>query len=238
MKYVFLSMLLLQGTVLHGQTVKDTLFFLNGGIVIGEITKIKLGVVTFDADDANDITVQLQKLGAIAAVMKVFRIETTEGHVYFGKVIPARKKGVAAVVTDGDTIELSIEKISVLYPFRQAFRQRFSGNVAAGFDYTRSSGLGRISFDGLVNYMARKVELSFTVSCNYSITDSGLSRDREDVTIKNNYYFNTTWFGSLFIKTQRNLELGLLRRFQEGFGGGNKFITTRHITAKMKDRAR
>ena len=33
------------------------------------------------------------------------------------------------------------------------------------------------------------------------------------------------------LQYQRNLELGLDHRYQEGLGGGNKFITTRHVYA-------
>jgi len=103
--------------------------------------------------------------------------------------------------------------------------------MSAGFDYTRSSGLGRLNFDGNLTYRSKKEEIIFSSSGIYTITDSSISRDREDVSIKNNYYFNPTWFGSILLKYQRNLELGLQRRFQEGIAGGNKFITSRHVYA-------
>ncbi|HXB31656.1 MAG TPA: hypothetical protein VNW49_17665, partial [Puia sp.] len=51
--FVFISGKLLS------QQLKDTIFFRNGSIILGEVKMIKLGVITFDPDDANDITVQL-----------------------------------------------------------------------------------------------------------------------------------------------------------------------------------
>src|SRR5436305_8250537 len=75
-KFILVYLSLIFATAVFSQSKKDTLFFNNGSIVIGEIKKIKLGVITFDPDDANDITVQLRKLKTVSAVSKIFRIET------------------------------------------------------------------------------------------------------------------------------------------------------------------
>jgi len=231
MKYIMLLILMLCTVYAGAQKIKDTLFLSNGSKIIGEIKGIKLGVVTFDPDDANDITVQLQKLKTIAALSKVFRIESIEHKVYFGKMVPSNRLGFITIITENDSVTISSEQISLVYPFRNYFKQRFSGDIAAGFDYTRTSGLGRLNCSATLNYHAKKEEVIFSVSGIYTLTDSSLSRDREDISIKNNYYFNPTWFGSLLLKYQRNLELGLYRRFQEGIGGGNKFITSKHVYA-------
>src|SRR5215510_14860606 len=67
---------------------KDTVFLNNGSMIIGEVKKIRLGVLTFDPDDANDITVQLRNLKTLAAVSEVFRIETVKQNAYYGKLLP------------------------------------------------------------------------------------------------------------------------------------------------------
>jgi len=200
-------------------------------MVIGEIKSIKLGVMLFNPDDANDITVQLRKLRSIAAVRQVFRIETIHSKVYFGKMLPHRLGNFATVLTATDTVEMPIEEISLLYPFKDDFLQRFSGSASAGFDLTRSSGFGRLNFDGALNYKSKKQEVNLAASGIYTITDSTFSRDREDVGLKYNYYLTPTWFTTVMVKYQRNLELGLDRRYQEGLGAGNKFVTTRHVYA-------
>jgi hypothetical protein len=231
MNYLLLFMLIVFSMHSNAQKIRDTLFLKNGSKVIGEIKGIKLGVVTFDPDDANDITVQLKKIKTIAALSQSFRIETIKHIVYFGKMIPSDTSGYTTLLSEYDTTSYAIEQISLLYPVRNYFKQRFTGDVKAGFDFTKSSGFGRLNYDGKLNYRAKKIEIIFSTSGIYSITDTAFSRDREDISIKHNYYFNTTWFGSLLLKYQRNLELGLHRRFQQGIGGGNKFITNRHIYA-------
>ncbi len=214
---------------LLSQNSKDTLFFRNGSIVLGEVKTIKLGVITFDPDDANDITVQLIKLKTISAKGVIFRIENTADHVFYGRLVPSSKTGFVTILTAKDTVQQEMEKISVLYPFKDAFLDRFSGNVGMGYTYTKSSNFGRINFDLSAKYVTRKDEITFGAAGIYSLTDTTFSRDQEDVNFKYNYYLDPTWFVTAFISYQRNLELGIRKRYQQGAGIGNKFITTRHV---------
>jgi hypothetical protein len=78
-----------------------------------------------------------------------------------------------------------------------------------------------------LNYQAKKNEVFTSISTIYSVTDSVFTRDREDVSILDNYYFSPTSFATAFLVYQRNLELGIERRYQEGLGVGNKFITSK-----------
>jgi len=222
--------LFLMGGSCFSQT-KDTAFFNNGSMVIGELKKIKMGVMTFDPDDANDITVQLRKLKTLSARGTVFRIETIHSDVRYGRLLPDSNNYVK-LVRLGDTSDaFYLQNISVMYPFEKSFMNRFSGNVGLGYSYTRSSNFGRVNFNGDMQYVARKVELSFSAAGIYTMTDTSFTRDNENLYVKNNYYFSPGWFATIFLAYQRNIELGLNRRFQEGIGVGNKFVTSKNIYA-------
>jgi hypothetical protein len=213
----------------HSQAVKDTVFFTNGTVVVGKLESVKLGVVTFDPDDANNITVQLRKLRTMAAGRKIFRIETVRDEVYFGTILAHPATHSIYVANGPDTITMHLEDISVLYAFDKSIAQRFTGTVGIGYTYTRSSGFGRFNFDSKIKYSSRKAELNLTTNGIYTIYDSLLSREKEEVSLKYNYYFLRNWFATAFVSYQRNLELGLQRRFQEGVGIGNKFYTSKHV---------
>jgi hypothetical protein len=229
MKIIALSIAMLFCITASSQGIKDTLFFNNGSLVIGEFKRAKLGVVTFDPDDANNITVQLRKLKTIGAGKKIFRIETINHHVYFGAIAPHPAPDTINILMTYDTIALALEDISVLYPVEKSIINRFTGSVGLGYSYTRSSGFGRLNFDGDMRYSAKKTELIIYFSGIYTIYDSLVSRDKEEFSFKYNYYFLRNWLTTALLAYQRNLELGLPRRFQEGFGIGNKFITSKHI---------
>jgi len=217
--------------VMFAQAVKDTIYFNNGSMVIGELKKVQLGVLTFDPDDANDITVQLRKIKMIQARTKIYRIETIQDKVIFGILAKDSINHVIDVIQFNDTVTISVEDISNLYPFDKSVLQRFSGNLGVGYSYTKSSQFGRLDFDGSLNYISKQEEIKLKFSGIYTITDSSFSRDREDINLKYNYYFSPTSFATAILAYQRNVELGLNRRYQEGVGVGNKFITTKNIYA-------
>ena len=224
--------LLLLGLIsgnLVSQILKDTLFFKNGSMILGEIKTIRLGVISFDPDDANDITVELRNLRTITAPGVIFRIETTDDHVLYGKLFPNAKPGYVTIVGEKDTTEWLLEGISVLYPYKDAFWDRISGSVGLGYSYTRSSDFGRVNFDLSAKYVTKKDEISFNLNGIYSTTDTGFTRDQENAELKYNYYVGPTWFLTAFLSYQRNLELGISKRYQEGLGIGNKFLTTNHV---------
>src|SRR3954464_13618508 len=100
---LFLFLLIIAETV-FSQIQKDTIFFNNGTVVIGKIKKAKLGVLSFDPDDANDTDVQLRNLRTIAAGRDVFRIETIREAIYYGKLIPSDQRGYVQFVSNSDTI--------------------------------------------------------------------------------------------------------------------------------------
>jgi hypothetical protein len=230
--WLFLTLILFEKS--FTQKTQDTIFFKNGSMILGEVKLIKLGVISFDPEDANDITVQLIKLKTIMASGEIFRIETTDEQVYYGRLFPNKKSGYVTIITAKDTLALSIEKISILYPFKDAFLDRFSGNIGIGYSYTRSSNFGRLNFDFKAKYVTRKDEIGFSAFGIYSMSDTSFSRDQEDVNFKYNYYLNSNWFLTVFIAYQRNIELGIQSRYQQGLGAGNKFITTKHIYAWVR----
>jgi Protein of unknown function, DUF481 len=226
MKFLFpIIILFTLSPSLIAQTKKDTLFFTNGTRVIGILKKIKVGVVTFDPDWANDITVQLKRINAINAGREIYRVESTKKQVYFGVLTQDSIPHSVRIVNGVSQSSLGMEDIVNLYPYSDRVLRRFSGNFGFGYNYTRSSRYGRVNFDGTLNYLAKNQESAISVSTVYSVTDSGMTRDREDIGIISNYYFSPTWFTTGFLAYQRNLELGINRRYQEGLGLGNKFIT-------------
>lgn len=230
-RYIITYFLLFFSISAYAQIEKDTVFFSNGGVLIGKIKKAKLGILTFDPDDANDVTIQLRKIKTISAAHKIFRIETINHDVYFGRIWRGGNENTIDLRRFADTLKFSLENVSILYPFETSVGQRFSGSVGLGYSYTRSSGLGRLNFDGSVSYVSRKDEVSFSFSGIYTVYDSLFSRDKEGANLKYNYYFAKEWFTTLFLGYQRNIELGLKRRYQEGVGIGNKFLKKRSLYA-------
>ncbi len=226
MRYIAFLIILFFPLTVFSQ--KDTLFFNNGTIVIGEISKIQLGVITFDPDDANDITVQLRKLKHIVG-SRNFRIETVDLQVIFGKLNKSPHAGFANITYGSDTTIVALSNISNLYPIEKNFSKRITGFISAGYSYTRSSDLGRINLDGSASYLAKELEFKINGSAISTIENDVFSRENENLGIKVNYYYHPVWFVAGMLNYQRNEELGIKSRFQEGGGVGNKLLLTRYV---------
>jgi hypothetical protein len=214
---------------LLGFTQKDTLLFKNGTIVIGEVKQIQLGVLTYDPEDANDITVQLRKVESIHAANRIFRIETVDHQVVFGKITHSIHSGFVNAVSEYDTTIIAINNISNLYPVENKFREKLKGTAGLGYSYTRSSKLGRLNLDASAKYLTKQMEFSSTLSAIATIDAGSFNRDNESFGFGVNYFYSTTWFAGALINYQRNLELGINSRFQEGLGLGNKLVLTRNL---------
>jgi hypothetical protein len=166
---------------------------------------------------------------AMNANREYYRVETINKQVLFGIITPDTTSGFVKITNDTSSKVIHMEEISSLYPFSGKFSQNFSGTVGVGYNYTKSSGFGRFNFDAAVNYYSLKHEVTTSFTGIYSQTDTGFTRDREEISLKDNFYFSPTWFITGFLVYQKNLELGLDRRYQEGLGMGNKFITSKKM---------
>jgi hypothetical protein len=208
---------------------KDTLHFKNGTIVIGEVQRIQMGVISFDPDDANDITVQLRKLSSIHAASRYFKIETVDLQIIYGKLLRSADSGYVNVLFGVDTTKLALNNISNLYPIEKSFNERINGTIGAGYSYTRSSELGRLNIDATARYVDREFEVITSFSAISTIDNGDFFRDNEDAGLGLNHYFHTTWYSGAILNYQRNIELGIKSRYQEGAGFGNKLLVTRYF---------
>jgi hypothetical protein len=222
---IFILLLLIFPVQLaSAQSSKDTLFFKNSTVVIGEVKEVQLGVIVFDPEDANDITVQLRKLKTLHASGRNFRIETVDQQVFIGRLYQSLHNGFVEIIDEADTVPVSLNNISILYPVEKGFTNKLKGSASAGFTYTKSSELGRINIDANATYLDRNAEIKVSASAISTIDTGSFTRDNENVGLGINYYFNSTWFAGVLGSYERNIELGIAQRYQEGAGIGNKFL--------------
>lgn len=213
------------------QSLKDTLYFNNGSVIVGKVKSIALGMITFKPDDANEIRVQLRKLKTIHTMSRLYRLETVKHTVYYAYMAPDSEPGYVRLEGPADTPRIHLRDISGMMPLENSFFKKLSATFGAGYSYTRTSDLGRLNVDANAKYLAKDIEFGLTISTIATIDSATYKRDRENVTLNFNYYFSPTWFTGATLSYQRNMELGIQRRYQEGIGIGNKFIVRNRVNA-------
>ncbi len=221
-----------KGGFAQKQAKKDTLFFNNGEILIGELKQITYGKATFDSDDIGLITIKMYKVRSAHTTIGTLRVETTNNQKLYGKLEPTKSRDTVYVVDGVNRIKVPINKINSVIAFRRSFFDQLDGNVSAGFSFSHSSSIGQVNLNGDIKYTSRWLETELTISTLSSIDSSRYIRDQETEQLSSYHYINSTdWFVGAALSHQRNQELSLAYRYQGLFGGGNKFLTSETINA-------
>jgi hypothetical protein len=212
---------------------KDTLYFYNKSKVVGKLLSISLGRIEFDADGIGIVKIKNTKVESMNATSRSFRIKTIKGKEYQGYVARSENPGKIIILAIFENDEISLDSISTLVYYGKTLRNRISGNVSAGFTYTKSSQIGRLNSDGSIFYNTAK---SLTqVKADMILTWDSVSTyvERANATIGHDYTIAPLWSAIGFLKYQRNIELGLGRRWQEAVGFGRELPINVHQRAML-----
>lgn len=207
---------------------KDTIFFVNKSILIGELRSIKLGRIEFDGDGIGIVNIKYNKIGTIQSNKQYYRIETIHKEVIPGFINRSPNKGMIIAKTALSEKEISIGDISSMFKYGSKWSSRINGNLGAGYSYTKSSKIGRFNFDGSMVYHNAKTEIELGSNTIVTSDSTTVVIERANLNLRYNYYFSDVWFAVALLNYQRNIELGLDKRWQQGLALGYKFILTKH----------
>jgi len=206
---------------------KDTLYFFNKTKIVGELLKVRLGRVDFDADGISIVNIKNTKIESIHAASRSFRIETVEGNVLHGYLTRSQTSGMVVINDTTHSEEIQVDNITNLTWFGNTWKSRISGNVSAGYTYTKSSQIGRLNSDGLLKYNTAKTQTQLQGDMIVTADSITASIERGNVVLTHDYSFANLWAAVGVLRYQRNLELGLDRRWQEAIGLGRRFLISK-----------
>ena len=212
--------------------VKDTLFFTNGSILVGELKSISLGKAVFDDDNMDILNIKVTKIRTLKAVSHIYRLETIHGDIYY-TLLEGASPGNVQLKLGGIIREISFEEISKLVPLNGKTEDLWRGNASAGYSYSKSSGTGQFNSNFSVEYLTRKLDVLFGGSAIINQTDTTLELTNVNGGTVVSYLFTPVWEANIFFAYQRNLEQGLSRRYQEGAGAGANIFSTEHTRMKI-----
>lgn len=212
---------------------KDTLYFYNKTILVGELFSITLGRVEFDADGVGIVKIKNNKIESINATSRSFRVETVEGEELQGYLMRSDKPGMVLINAIVESSEIPLENITNLVYYGKTLKSRFTGNVSAGYSYTKSSEIGRLNSDGLIRYNTHKgiTQVEGDMIVTYDSVNSDI--ERANLSASHLHSIAPLWGVIIILKYQRNLELGLQRRWQQAFGVGRDIFLNKHQQATL-----
>lgn len=227
------TIFLLFFSMLAYSQVKDTVFFLNKSIMVGEFKKMRLGKIEFDSDEVGLVYIKYHKIKTIHVHSYYCRTETIDKRVLYGSVLSSKIPGNIIVHTLKEDVEVKLVDVSSISFYGEHWTDSLSGSFGAGYSYTKSSDIGRFNLDGTIKYAKSKLELQLSGSVITTVDSSTVNRENEDITLSSRFLTDTRWYSAVSLRYQRSIELGLLDRWQEGGGIGYKFLLRQHNFARV-----
>jgi Protein of unknown function, DUF481 len=215
---ILLILFFFRSELVFCQELKDTIILNNGMVLSGDLKSLKSGRVEFDIDNIGIVKIKFDKIRQIKGLSHTYRIETSDRKIYYGNLRRGNEPGTIKIEMEDSSIMIPLKHVAFMTSFDNKTYRTISGYVSSGFNYARSSNSGFFNFDGKVKLQSRRTYSELSGNMFISQADTNWVRDRESLAL-NAYYVLNPWIsigGNL--KYQRNYELGLARRFQEGVG--------------------
>lgn len=225
-KIIFLSLfcLVLASSGIAQKT--DTLFTTNGNIITGEIKKIEYGLLTYKVSGMGTLSVEMEKVQTLKSV-KQFQITLNNGLLYFGSLDTVNSvEPKVKIVSRMQIYTVSVTSIVELFPIRNSFWLRTSGDFSLGGNYAKSSRILQLNFLGNLYYrnMKRYYQLNWSNQVMFQ-NDSIISQNQANTLLLRRYFKRLYSFqGQLGVSS--NNQLNLKRRYYLNLTGGKDIIHT------------
>ena len=197
----------------------DSLFHINGNVLLGEIKKMDYGKLTFKMDGMGTILVDINKVNTIKSD-KFFEFTTRHGRTTYGSIDSTNIPGVITINSGYDSNNIHLYQIVEIYPIKNTFFLRTSGKIGIGFNYTKGSDVGRFNVDWNIQYRNKGSLLTLTANNIQTFTPN------DTINASSKYDFNLNlekklpgiWSWTSNLGSSQNTELGLNLRLKAGVG--------------------
>lgn len=201
----------------------DTLTFLNGDKLTGEVKSLKRGVLSFDTDAAGVIRIEWNKVSSIVSSQHV-QVETASGIRYFGNLTYSESGPGLVVVAANGPQELNWERVTLMTPIEGSGREALDIDMSLGYNFAKAGGVTSGNFGVNMDWRSRIRIESLDFSTTLSDSDTQEASKRTNLGLQHKRLFRDRWFGTGNLTLEQNDELGLELRTSIGAGGGRYFV--------------
>lgn len=201
----------------YGQKT-DTIIHINGNILTGDLKKMNYGVVTWKMEGMGTISLEEPKIQTIIS-NKMFEIKMENGKIYFGSFEASEEERMVNLILVNENIKVRLEDVVEVYPIRNSFWRRLTGNFSAGANYSKGSNVATIQFSGNLNFRKRKSSYVLTWDTNDTFQGDTLSASKSDLELAWERSLNKSWYTDISIGISKNLQLGTKRRLNLNLSG-------------------
>ncbi|MGL2963940.1 DUF481 domain-containing protein [Flavobacterium sp. RSB2_4_14] len=203
----------------------DILYLTNGDKLSGKLISFEQGRMRFDAQGPGIIYVKWYKIKSIGCGSKLYRVESTSGEIFKGRIIDSPVSGEITVLSIPKQ-DLKFQNISRIYALESEWYKGFKGDLGGGVSYTKSSDVLRINAESNLYYVIPRWRFINAFSyISTSTADSEFS-ERIQFSLEAFYALRKKWFVYEQNSFNRNDELGIDAKISFGAGAGNNLVLT------------
>ena len=203
----------------------DTVYFLNGDRISGEIKSYQYGFLTFKTYGVSTVKIKYDKIATFYS-NKNYEIIFANGSRLFGKFDTSLVARNVNIVITNDTLLTPISSIIQFAPIKNKFWRRIYGSADIGYSFTKSTTLSQLTFSSDLKYRDRKNFSNFKLNSINSDQNNEESTSKNDVTLAYYHQIKNNWNSLAVLSAEENSELGLDLRLQTSLGFGNEIIHT------------
>ena len=188
----------------------DSLYHVNGNILLGEIKKLEYGILDFKMDGMGTIKVEIEKIKTLKS-SKLFELVTTHGRLVYGFIDSTGTTGAIEVNSGYDSSILHLYQIVEIFPIKKTFFLRLSGAISLGVNYTKASNVARFNLDWNLSYRNKKTNVYMLASNieTFNPGDTIPSSSKYDFSLNLERKMRGIWSSIVYISGSQNSELAL-----------------------------
>ena len=225
-KILFITALtLVLSTTAFAQGRTDVVTLANGDHITGEVVVLERGRLEFKTDDAGTLYLEWDKLASVVA-NRFVEVVTEDGRRFLGTLGQSTDRSISVVSLPGAT-SLLMSDVALIRPIGRGFWNKLDGSIDAGYNYTKSSGVGQFNLNSDTVYQKPASRFRLTASATVTQKDDDSGRDdRGTVEMSYLHYPWQHWFITAAGRFESNESLGLVLRSQVGGAVGPRLINT------------
>lgn len=190
----------------------DTIYHVNGDILTGDFKKLNYGVVTWKMSGMGTISLETPEIKSIKSIKK-FEVKLKNGLIYYGSFDTTHVARKVKVVSDTGYVMVNVGDIVEVYPMKNSFWLRTTGNLSLGFNYSKGSDVASLAFSGNMNYRIRRSSFSLSWSANNTYQADTLSSTNNSVSVGYQRIVKNYWSVGTFLGGSQNSQLGYKYRW-------------------------
>lgn len=228
-KGIFISLILLLSNYLGYTQQPDSVIFMNGNYLVGEVKSLSRNVLKVETEYSDDdFTIEWDGVKEIYT-KTFFLISLSDGRRLNGSINSIGDKIIKITTDEGNEIETTPENIVFLDDINQGFWSQVYASVDFGWDLTKANNFRQYSMRSNVGYVAKHWQLDATYNLLRTNQDEVDEIKRIDGSLTFKYFLPKDWYPLISVSNLSNTELQLDLRLTSKLGMGKYIIHTNQL---------